>query len=209
MTTLDYTSAIRDAYADCTADDIRLGRDWYPAARRIVDALADWSGMAPDRLAAMVAALSPRNPWRWNVQDAAAFAVAIMANGEMPTATTFGQNRRTAWAFGHGDADWKSAAPKVRSFVANIMGDTNAVTVDVWAIRVATRGTVSAVRKSQYETVAEAYRTVAAEVGMTPRDLQAVVWTMAVRTGLGQARKSTHSKACKRGTFDIVRTLVG
>lgn len=206
----DYVAAIRDAYAAASADDIRKGRDWYPTAGRIVLALAEWSGMAPDRLAAMVAALSPRNPWRWNVQDAAAFSLAVMSGDDMPTATTFGQNRRTAWTLGHGDADWKSAALKVRSFAANILGDEDAVTVDVWAVRVATRGAESAVKNDgQYRAIADAYRTVAAEVGETPRDLQAITWVAAERIGLGSKRRGQHGKVCKTGTFDIVRTLVG
>lgn len=210
MAEQDWTAAIRDAYRASTADDIERGRAWYPAAERIIAGLADWSGIAPDRVAAIVAALSPRNPWNWNVQDAAMFAAAAArGDAEHPTATTFEQNRRRAWAFANGEADWVSAAPKVRSFVRNMTGDCDAVTVDVWAIRVATRGAQHAVRRSEYEAVAAAYRTVAAECGETPRDLQAITWVWASRTGLGSKRRGAgHAATLKAGTLAIVATLL-
>lgn len=207
---IDYSAHIRAVRADATLDDIRRGRDWYPAARRIVGAIAAWSDVAPDRVAAMMAALSPRNPWNWNVQDAAAFALAVSrGDPEPPSATTFGANRRTAWNFGRGIGDWRSGALKVRSFVANIMGDPDAVTVDVWAVRVATGGAESAVKRGQYEAIADAYRTVADETGDTPRDLQAITWIVAERTGLGSARKGRgHTVTLKRGTFPFVADLL-
>ena len=207
--TATYADNIRSILAQATADDRESGADWYPTARRIVDGIAERTGQAPDRIAAAMAALSPRNPWAWNVQDAAAYAQATSEGGSMPSATTFGANRRRAWAFLHGESDWASAALKVRSFVANIMGDTDAVTVDVWAIRVATMGEQSdAPGIRQYREVADAYRTVAAEVGLTPRDLQAITWTTAERIGLGSQRRGRHGQTFKAGTFDYVRDLL-
>jgi hypothetical protein len=205
-----YEAAIRDAYAAATADDIAAGRDWYPTARGLVQALADDSGLSTDRIAAIVAALSPRNPWRWNLADAATCAAAIArGDAEPPTATTFGQNRRTAWQIGTGADDWRGSAPKVRAFTRAIMGATDAVVVDVWAIRVASNGAESAVRSdAHYETVAAAYRAVAAECGETPRDLQAITWLGAQRRGIASQRRGRHDRVCKRGTLPIVRYLL-
>lgn len=205
---IDYAAHIRAVRAQATPADIARGRDWYRAARRIVDAIADWAGVEPDRVAAMLAALSPRNPWHWNVQDAAAFALAVSRGDPMPSATTFRANRATAYAFGAGTGDWRTAAPKVRSFVANIMGDTEAVTVDVWAARVATGGTLASPPRGQYAAIADAYRTVAREYGETPRDLQAITWTTAERMGLGSNRRSRHGVTLKRGTFSFVAELL-
>lgn len=207
---MDYASSIRRVYGIATPADIATGRDWYPTAARIVDGIATETGIAPDRVAAMVAALSPRNPWAWNVQDAAAYAVAI-ARGDTapPIATTFGANRRAAWRLGTGAGDWRTAALKVRSFVANIGGDPDAVTVDVWALRVATDGAESSVKSDrQYRDVADAYRTVAAEIGCTPRDLQAITWVAAERIGLGSKRRGRHGRTPKRGTFGFVLALL-
>ena len=207
--TATYTDNIRAIFEQSTPDDRASGADWYPAARRIVDTIADRSGIAPDRVAAAMAALSPRNPWAWNVQDAAAYSQAASDGADMPSATTFGANRARAWAILRDGADWSTSALKVRSFVANIMGDTDSVTVDVWAIRVATMGEVSTAPNDRtYREVADAYRTVAAEVGLTPRDLQAITWTTAERIGLGSQRRGRHGQTFKRGTFDYVRDML-
>lgn len=207
---MNYCDSIRTVYAQATDADRRAGREWYPEAGRIAAAIADRTGIATDRIAAAIAALSPRNPWRWNVADAAAFALAA-ADGaaERPTATTFSANADRAWQFVNGATDWRSTALKVRSFVANILGDTDAVTVDVWAIRVATDGAQHAVRNDrEYREIADAYRTVAAELGITPRDLQAITWVTAERIGLGSKRRGRHGSTFKRGTLAWVPALL-
>jgi hypothetical protein len=199
-----------------TPEDIGSGLSWYPTAGRIVETIGAWAGLSSDRVAAMLAALSPRNPWAWNVQDAAAFARAIADGGPMPRATTFGYNQRLAWALGSGKDDWRTAAPKVRSFVANILGDTDAVTIDVWAARVCTAGEYAGetIGKGQYRAMADAYRTVAEHEGLagrtvTPRDLQAITWVVAERIGLGSKRRGRgHSQTFKQGTLPIVMQLL-
>lgn len=208
MTT--YRDNVRSIYALATSADVAAGRAWYPAAGGIADAIATRTGVDVGRVAAAIAALSPRNPWRWNVQDAAAYAdAAARGDDTPPVATTFGANRARAWQFVTGGADWKTSALKVRSFVRNIMGDVDAVTVDVWAIRVATNGAESAVKSDrQYRDVADAYRDVAAEVGETPRDLQAITWIVAERIGLGSKRRGRHSQSFKRGTFAWIVALM-
>lgn len=207
---MDYCDSIRTIYAQATDADRAAGTAWYRDAGRIAAAIADRTGIATDRVAAAIAALSPRNPWRWNVADAAAFADAA-ARGETdrPTATTFGSNADRAWAFVRGETDWRTTALKVRSFVANILGDADAVTVDVWAIRVATNGAQHEVRNDrEYRAVADAYRTVAAELGITPRDLQAITWVTAERIGLGSKRRVRHGLTFKRGTLAWVPALL-
>lgn len=206
----DMVAAIVAAFNASTADDRDSGRRWYPAAGAIIDGLAAWSGIPADRMAAVVAALSPRNPWAWNVADAAAFAdAARRGDAVRPRATTFDSNADRAWAFANGQSDWATSAPKVRSFVANMTGDTDAVTVDVWAIRVATNGREHEVRSDRrYHEVANAYRTAAAIVGETPRELQAIVWVAAERTGLASKRRGRIGLTFKRGTLPIVLTLM-
>jgi hypothetical protein len=206
----EYAANIRAILGQATDEDLADGCRWYPTAARIVAGIGEWSGLATDRVAAMLAALSPRNPWAWNVQDAAAFAKAIADGGEMPSATTYGHNRRMAWALGSGTADWRTAAPKVRSFVANIMGDTEAVTVDVWAARVCTAGDWNdRMPAGRYRAMAQAFRIVAVEQGLAPRDLQAITWVTAERIGLGSKRRGRgHTSVMKRGTFPIVQQLL-
>lgn len=202
---MDYTANIRAAADAATTADYAAGLRWYPAAGAIAATIADRTGFGTDRIAAAIAALSPRNPWAWNVQDAAALATFVRDGGTMPRVTTFNTNRDRAIAMLRGERDWASAALKVRSFVANICGDVDRVTVDVWAVRVATAGAeseVGGVRK--YRAIEDAYRTVAAERGMTPRELQAVTWVWAERIGLGSNRRGRHTATLKAGTFEWV-----
>lgn len=214
--TADPVANILATYGRASADQLARGRRWYPLASTLVDAIAEWSTVDRDRVAAAMAALSPRNPWNWNVADTAAFSAAAGAGETVrPRATTFSQNADRAWAIvtGRGPLtesdDWTTTALKVRSFVANILGDTNAVTVDVWAIRVATVGGQSEVRNDgQYRAIADAYRSAAVILGETPRDLQAITWLVAESAGIASARRGRHSATIKRGTPAFLRTLL-
>lgn len=187
------------------------GRAWYGAAGTIVDAIADATGRPRERVALAVAALSPRNPWRWNVADAYAFAVAARDGGPRPTATTFSANADRAWqALRAADGDpWTSAAPKGRAFAAAVLGDKGAVVVDTWAMRVATDGALADVRRGEYAAVADAYRAAAIEVGEWPVDLQAITWLVAQSEGLASRRRGRHDMTFKAGTATFVRELLG
>jgi hypothetical protein len=201
-------ASIVRTYRDASPEQVAAGRGWYPAAGAIVAAIAAATGRTPGAVGATVAALSPRNPWRWNVQDAYAFACAARDGGATPTATTFGVNARSAWSLIHGRTGWTSAAPKVRSFVANILGDVDAVTVDTWAIRVATDGALVRVTDREYGPVQDAYRAAAVIVAETPRDVQAVTWIVAQSRGLASSRRGRHDLAYKRGTAPFVISLL-
>lgn len=206
---MTYAAAIIATYDRASATQRVDGRAWYPSAGATITALADWSGLPADRLAAIVAALSPRNPWRWNVQDAAAIAYAAMHGLPCPTVSTFNVNRDRAWAFATGTSDWLGSAPKVRAFVANMTGDVDAVTVDVWAVRVATHGERVNIRSdADYRTIADAYRMAARMAGETPRDIQAITWLVGQADGLGSARHGRPDRSLKRGTLPIVVELL-
>jgi len=71
----------------------------------------------------------------------------------------------------------------VRAFYAAIMGDENAVTVDVWAARAAEgeRNDV-APKGARIVAIIDAYRTAAAILGVSPRECQAAVWVYTRRT---------------------------
>ena len=205
----EYVAGIADAYMGATAEDVANGRAWYPAAARMARGIARRERVPMAAVAVAIAALSPRNPWRWNIADAAAMA-RWHAQGRVyarPTVTTFTSNAdRAADALEHGGRTWRSTAPKVRSFVANILGDVDAVTVDVHATRAATFGEQDVPRTDrEYQAIAAAYRTVAELVGETPRDLQAIVWLVAIR----KYGRVPRQHACKRGTFDYVRQYFG
>lgn len=198
---------ILEVFARGTTDQMRTGISWYPAAGIIIRRLSDITGTDPWRFAHALAALSPRNPWRWNVQDAYAFASAVQHGEPMPVATTFKRNWHAAW---HALADegqpWTGAALKVRAFVAACMGDQYAVVVDVWAWRIAT-GTRSdkKITKRDYQAISAAYAEAAYLEGVSPSQMQAITWVIAQAEGL-HGRKVKHNY--KSGTASIVVTVM-
>lgn len=201
-------AAIVATYRDASDAQRDAGRSWYPAAGAIVDAIAADTGRTRASVAYAMAALSPRNPWRWNVQDAYAFACAAREGADRPpSATTFATNVDRAWSAINGAIPWTTAAPKVRAFVAAILGDDSAVVVDTWAIRVATGGAMIDVTDREYAHVVEAYREAAERIGADARDVQAVTWTVAQDAGLASSRRGRHDLTFKRGTAPFVRAL--
>lgn len=204
----DMVTAILHHYVVASPAQKRAGRDWYPAAGRIVEQLAELTGTDVRRFAHALAALSPRNPWRWNVADAYSYAVAKNEGRMMPTATTFRKNQNAAWrALEQDETPWLTAAPKVYSFVDAIMGDTEAVVVDMWAVRAATNGLVNRVHtKAQYKAVADAYKAAADMIhAVNPRDLQAIVW---LHIRAEKLAITNHVHVYKAGTHEHVKAVL-
>jgi len=200
---------IIDTYEAATPAQRDAGRAWYHAAGAMVRAIADDTGADIERVTFAMAALSPRNPWRWNVADAYAFACAARDGASRPTASTFTVNAERAWrVLTTADGNpWSTAAPKVRAFVRAILGDVSAVVVDAWAARVATAGAIAEVTDAEYPHVARAYTDAAHVLGEDARNVQAVTWIVASDAGLASRRRGRPSAAFKRGTAAFVVAL--
>lgn len=67
-------------------------------------------------------------------------------------------------------------APKTNAFHANLLGDLEAVTVDVWAARILGHGPPT---PATYQAMAKVYQDVATIVGEHPADLQSMTWEWA------------------------------
>lgn len=205
----DMVANIADTYARASQAQRESGRRWYPTAKTVVTAIAEATGMNDVRVCYALAALSPRNPWRWNVADAYSYAEARAQGRSMPRATTFKRNQLKAWqALGQDGQPWSTSAPKVTAFVAAIMGVEDAVVVDVWAYRVATTTTTKAVSTKAYRAVEAAYAEAAELAGETPRDMQAITWLVAQTEGLATHRTGRHDLTFKAGTAALVMALL-
>jgi hypothetical protein len=66
--------------------------------------------------------------------------------------------------------------PKTKSFYMNIIGDPNAVTIDVWMLKVVGMTDKELGRKGVYESLTDSFRVVAIELGVTASTLQAICW---------------------------------
>lgn len=180
------------------------GRDWYPATNRLVTALAEVADVDPSVVAAIMAVLSPRSAWGTNVMNTAATLVEaghlsadqaikiLAAHGYNPRDGVWrmdgprGLGRSVAKAMAIAESENPAAhvtGQKVLSFYGNIAAPvtSTAVTIDAWAAGVAlgrrvTTAEMSGLTAKQYARVADAYRTVAAELDMPAHELQATCW---------------------------------
>lgn len=183
----DYATNILAWYKQATAADLREGLEWYNRAERHAAALAAGTEFTVRETAAVIAALSPRVSWPGNADGARLMVTAATgARRNPPTVAGFPANRDKAWRIlHHEDPADVLGGPKVTSFFANITGDLDAVTVDVWAARAA--GMEDALTPKRYEQIADAFREVAKLLDIAPRDVQACVWVCIRRVTLEQS----------------------
>lgn len=166
-------------YDRASAEEFDEGARWYPRALGTCERLSARHGEPLDGVAAVVASLSPRMRWAKNV-----VAADVFLGGGNPVA--LGASVRAARRVS-GSVDPLGAlrGPKVSRFAANILGDDQVVTVDVWAARVALpdRDYASHERMLQwvgvYEAVEYAYQLAARARGVSPAVMQAVCWVVA------------------------------
>ena len=196
------------------ADDAtkERGISWYPSARAEAQKLGERYGVSRIRAAAVIAALSPRAHWSVNLRWAEqVLAAAARCDDEAPRVSTelFRRVstelfRRVAFEIACGESAQKLIGhmPKVWRFYRNICGSTDDVTVDVWATRAAGIDADAPRSKAEYAALECAYRRVALDVGLTPRDLQAVVWLVIrpERTADPKLLESKHTE--RKGWFD-------
>lgn len=175
----DAARNILTVYERATAADLEQGLQWYSRAEQLAEALAAGTPYSTRQTAGVIAALSPRMSWPVNV-GAATTLVNAAARGreDAPLVAGFEANREKAWAIltdGYDNPLDVLGGPKVTSFYRNLIGDLDAVTVDVWAARAAGEDRGSFTPK-QYERIADAYREVAKLLDIPPRNVQAAVW---------------------------------
>jgi hypothetical protein len=165
-------------WAHASADELAAGLNWYSRARALA---AELPCANVETGAGIIAALSPQNGWSSNVVAAWRLSNAALAGRDtypqVHTHAMCGQ----AWRIAHGEAPLAVlGGPKVRAFYSNIVGDLDAVTVDVWAARAAL-GLTRDVQPPRldgrrYRRLADAYRVAARELAVPACHVQAAVW---------------------------------
>ena len=161
-----------------TASDVERGARWYGDAEAIAASLAPMAGSL-EHAAAVIAHLSPRTSWARNI----AGATELVAGG--PATYCLGANRDGARrALASTDPLATLNGPKVSRFARNILGDRDAVTVDVWAARVALGpreldAEKVLTRAGVYDAIEHAYRLAAKRRGVDAATMQATTWVVA------------------------------
>lgn len=105
-------------------------------------------------------------------------SAASRGDAHAPIVAGLPDNRQKAWRIAHGeDPNVVLRGPKVRAFFANITGDHDSVTVDVWAARAAEDTRIdNSPSGARYAAIARAYQLAAVKRGVSPREMQAAVW---------------------------------
>lgn len=180
---------IESVWKLCSPGDIESGARWYAAGEEMIGAICRLTGDSPETVAGVVAQLSPRTTWDRNVAGAYALCVAgerhpgIMGANYERACATLDAGRK-------GDDPLATVrGPKTSSFARNLLGDREAVTIDVHAARIALdpewrRGATTdperiLARAGAYTAVANAYRVTAARLGVDATTLQASTWIRA------------------------------
>ena len=181
---------IKAIYQLATLTERNDGINWYPAARAIARQLADRHGIHPAEAAGVIAALSPRNRWERNVQDADALITAYKAGGEsqamLTKVCTFGANKArairilTAGVLTDADVLAILSGPKLKEFYSCIQGIAD-VCIDghafcIWAANRTGLKDVPAIGVKLRREIKADYAQAADELGMTAAALQAVTW---------------------------------
>ena len=156
--------------------------DWYSEAHDFAESLAVAYNVKLDKVAQVIAVLSPAVSWELNKKDAnnliAGFKQHIALDVRV---STYGQNKAKAINVLTGAQVLQPSAMKTFAFYTNILtaGMNDNVTVDRHAYKALhniKRGGAVAPTKKEYEELEAAYQLLAEENNLTPPQFQAVVW---------------------------------
>lgn len=179
---------ILDVYQACSSAEVLGSKDWYGVARAWCERRSRMYDMNVRTIAGVISALSPRNQWKRNLEDADQVLHAVHHGHSVAwvLSGSFRKSVEKAWDIArYRMPELAETSPKTRAFLDCIDNPSSqAVTVDVWAMRVID-GDMDAkarnIKEVEYEEYAQAYRNAGKEVMLRPMQVQAVTW-VAVRT---------------------------
>lgn len=151
------------------------GRAWYPNAWRVCQSLGAEFGLAPRRVAAVMAVTSPRARWSTNVEATRRLCADHRVGMYTSSYNILGANATKAVRVL--ESRYYSgviSGPKVSAFYAAICGDEDSVTVDSLMSKAAGFG--SDVSDRIREDVTCAVWQIGDVFGLSPRDAQAAIW---------------------------------
>lgn len=151
------------------------GQAWYPNAWQLCKRLAAEHSLQPKRVAAVLAATSPRARWSTNVEATELLLADYVAGSKRGSYKILGANAAKGMKILESRYYYNVlSGPKVTAFYAAICGDEDAVTVD--SIMSKAAGFSSNVSDAIREDVTNAVWQIGDVFGLSPRDAQAAVW---------------------------------
>lgn len=181
---------ILSVYNLANASDTATGLNWYKQALAAAKLMAARYGIHAHEAAGVIAALSPRNRWERNLQDAENLIAAYAAAGAEGCATvkvcTFAGNKAKAVRILQAgcitDADVIKilSGPKLTEFYSCIVGISD-VCIDghayaIWFGERVTLANVPSIGVKLRREIKADYRQAAEILGVTPAECQAVTW---------------------------------
>ncbi len=171
------TRHILSQYRNAAPEHLATGTEWYDTAFTITEHLAWRYGRPITHSVVALAHLSPRITWRKNVEH-----LEILLSGAPRPLHVMSRSwdaAKAALEIEDPLSTFSRRALKTHSFAQAILGDRNAVVIDIWAARAAGVPEDSIRSIHRYHAVADAYRRGARRIGIAARELQAVVWCAA------------------------------
>jgi len=154
-------------------------RHWYTNGVPVVHREASRLGCTPRELAAVLALTSPRVQVRRNVQLTRLY-MADRARLRTLSAPDLASELRllssTAAALVHWEATGEIRGPKTRAFAAAVLGDPDALVLDVWMARALQVPQERVNLTANYAKALKRVRAVARRLGWTVAEVQAAVW---------------------------------
>lgn len=172
MSTRMLTDTLMRHFENVDADAFVNGMTWYDDAQNLAQDLATVTPYNVNQIATAIAAHSIRTQW---VRNKAAVIAMVLHDEELPGIMA----RNNAWAreaLNSDDPFSVLKGNKTNRFARNIAGDTNSVTVDVWAARAVNVPEKALSRVGVYEAVERVYQLAAKRAGIAPREFQAIIW---------------------------------
>ena len=173
-----YTANIRSAARRLTPDVTKAGIDWYPGAQDWIGQQALAFGKPEPMVRGMAAALSAGTSWPANKTKLLRILQADASGKPFPYSRALDAHVKAEKMLAGADP-WSllGHTPKTGQFFLNTGGDLDALTIDRWAFRTATRGAVEQQGSGRVRRGADkAFRKVAKEMGIHPVQLQAALW---------------------------------
>ena len=157
-----------------TEDDVLAAKTWYVNAHALAVELSEGSDLTLMQAAAVIAHLSPKVLWSKNK----AAAEALVYEGRrLPGIMKAPYARALAASTADDPLDtFGPDAKKTRSFALNIAGFDQEVTVDIWIARAVGVSEAQLKWVGVYEGIAHAFRLAAKRHGLSPMQIQALVW---------------------------------
>lgn len=183
---------IISVYNLATETDRNEGAGWYGSALTFAYDLHKRYGVGVHAVAGVIAALSPRNRWERNKQDAESMIKVSAAGGDFADlmslkVCTFATGKKKAATILSECITNKDAilallkGPKLQEFFNCITGDADEVCVDghaysVWLGDRVALADVPSIGVKLRRTIKEDYRDAAKTLGVRPSVVQAVTW---------------------------------